>query len=98
MREEIRRERRVELAQEGFRYWDLIRWKTAETELPKPVLGNYFFKSEYGTSTAVKLTPATYILVQDASFRRFDPARDYLFPIPLNEVSLNDQLTQNPGW
>jgi hypothetical protein len=30
MRDELRRERRVELAQEGHRYWDLIRWKTAE--------------------------------------------------------------------
>lgn len=98
MREEIRRERRVEFAQEGFRYWDLIRWKTAEIELPKAVLGNYFFKSEFGTSTAVLLTPDNYILVQNASTRKFDPARDYLFPIPLNEISLNDQLKQNPGW
>jgi hypothetical protein len=98
MREEIRRERRVELAQEGFRYWDLIRWKTAETELPKPVLGNYFFKDEFGTSVTVNLTPDNYILVQNASFRKFDPARDYLWPLPINEISLNSNLKQNPKW
>ncbi len=41
MLNEIRRERRVELAFEGeFRYWDLIRWKTAEVELPKAVKGS----------------------------------------------------------
>ncbi|GAB3911423.1 RagB/SusD family nutrient uptake outer membrane protein [Larkinella knui] len=97
MREEIRRERRVELAQEGFRYWDLIRWKTAETELTKPVLGNYFFKSEYVSST-VNLTPDNYILVQAASFRKFDPAKDYLWPFPVNEIALNPELKQNPGW
>ncbi len=98
MREELRRERRVELAQEGFRYWDLIRWKTAEIELPKPVLGNYFFKTEFGTATTVNLTADNFILVTPASFRKFDPAKDYLWPLPLNEISLNPNLKQNPSW
>lgn len=98
MRDEIRRERRVELAQEGHRYWDLIRWKTAEVELPKPVLGNYFFKTEFGTATTVNLTPDNYILVTAANFRKFDPAKDYLWPLPLNEISLNPNLKQNPNW
>jgi hypothetical protein len=97
LRDEIRRERRVELAQEGFRYWDLIRWKTAEIELPKPVLGNYFFKSEF-ENASVQLTPDNYILVQPASFRKFNPARDYLWPIPINELALNPELDQNPNW
>ncbi|WP_090146825.1 RagB/SusD family nutrient uptake outer membrane protein [Dyadobacter soli] len=97
MREEIRRERRVELAQEGFRYWDIIRWKTAETELVKPVLGNFYFKSEFAAAT-VNLTPDNVILVQAASFRKFDPAKDYLWPLPINEIALNPELDQNPGW
>lgn len=98
MRDEIRRERRVELAQEGFRYWDLNRWKTAEIELPKPVLGNFYFKTEFGTAAAVNLTPDNYILVQAASFRKFNPAKDYLWPLPINEIALNQSLKQNPGW
>jgi hypothetical protein len=98
MRDEIRRERRVELAQEGHRYWDLMRWKIGEVELPKPILGNFFFKSEFGTTTTVNITPDSFILVTPASFRRFDPAKDYLWPIPLNEISLNPNLKQNPGW
>ncbi len=98
MRDELRRERRVELAQEGHRYWDLIRWKTAEIELPKPVLGNFFFKSEFGTATTVNLTADNFILVTPASFRKFDPAKDYLWPLPLNEISLNPNLKQNPSW
>src|SRR3546814_17717499 len=39
MLEEIRRERRIALAGEGLRYYDLIRWKTAEAELSSPVMG-----------------------------------------------------------
>ncbi|MCF0068882.1 RagB/SusD family nutrient uptake outer membrane protein [Dyadobacter sp. CY261] len=97
LREEIRRERRVELAQEGFRYWDIIRWKTAETELVKPVLGNFYFKGEFAAAT-VNLTPDNIILVQAASFRKFDPAKDYLWPLPINEIALNPELDQNPGW
>jgi len=98
MRDEIRRERRVELAQEGFRYWDLLRWKTAEVELPKPILGNFYFKDEFGSGTTVKVTADNLILVQDASFRKFNPTKDYLWPIPLNEISLNPNLKQNPNW
>lgn len=98
MQEEIRRERRVELAQENLRYWDLIRWKTAEIELPKAVMGNYFFKSEFGTTVPVQLDAAGYIIAQAASFRRFDPAKDYLWPLPVNEIGLNPSLKQNPGW
>jgi starch-binding outer membrane protein, SusD/RagB family len=97
MREELRRERRVELAMEGFRYWDLMRWKTAEIELPKPVLGIFFFRSEWPPAT-VATTPDGFVVAQTANFRKFDPARDYLFPLPINELSLNPALKQNPGW
>ncbi|MCL3781865.1 RagB/SusD family nutrient uptake outer membrane protein [Prolixibacteraceae bacterium JC049] len=51
MKEEIRRERTVELFMEGFRYDDLRRWKTAEVEMPKAILGmkwgGNMFESKY---------------------------------------------------
>ncbi|HLU93557.1 MAG TPA: RagB/SusD family nutrient uptake outer membrane protein, partial [Membranihabitans sp.] len=28
----------------------------------------------------------------------FDESRDYLFPLPTNELTLNENLVQNPGW
>jgi hypothetical protein len=103
LREEIRRERRVELAMEGFRYWDLLRWKTAEVELPKTIYGIIKF-AELGTTTAPS-DPANEnaIIAQAASARRFNPQRDYLWPIPLQDFNIdavdgNKTLQQNPGW
>lgn len=103
MREEIRRERNVELAFEGFAYWDLIRWKTVEVELPKTLLGSYLF-TEYLTDKDQKWDAKTpindknYIILQDASLRRFETPRDYLWPIPTSEIAKNPKITQNPKW
>ncbi len=98
MLSEIRRERRVELALEGFRYWDLIRWKTAEIELPKTVLGNYYFAAEFGTGVTPVLDANNYIILQRDINRSFDPKKDYLWPFPINELGLNPKLEQNPNW
>lgn len=102
MREEIRRERTMELCIEGFRYDDLIRWKTAETVLPKTLLGAKYTETEWvGTkASALNLNSDNIIIVEDASKRNtFNPNRDYLYPIPLNEISLSGgNVKQNPGW
>ncbi|ACU04922.1 RagB/SusD family nutrient uptake outer membrane protein [Pedobacter heparinus] len=98
MRNEIRRERRIELAVEGqHRYWDLIRWKTAEIELPKLILGARFFANEFEKATP-KLDAQGYIIVQEAAKRKFNPERDYLWPLPTRDLGLNLSLTQNPRW
>lgn len=97
MKAEIRRERRVELALEGFRYWDLNRWKTAEIELPKPVLGNYYF-AEFGTVVTPLLDGNGYILLQSGADREFDPAKNYLWPFPTEQLALNPSLIQNANW
>ncbi|HAZ00664.1 MAG: hypothetical protein A2W90_14405 [Bacteroidetes bacterium GWF2_42_66] len=101
MRTEIRTERRVELAMEGgHRYWDLIRWKMAETELPKSILGSKLFPKEQPNTAGLKLalTADSMVVVQDASKRSFDPGRDYLWPLPTTDLGLNPNLTQNPKW
>ncbi|WP_286754810.1 MULTISPECIES: RagB/SusD family nutrient uptake outer membrane protein [Sphingobacterium] len=99
MLEEIRRERRVEFALEGeHRYWDIIRWKIAEKVLPLPTLGIQYFENEYAEKPSVKLTPEGYVIAQTAATRKFDPARDYLWPLPITELGLNPNLQQNPEW
>ncbi len=99
MREEIRRERRVEFAFEGLRYWDLLRWKTAETELPQNVVGTKHFQAEYGNLPGnTTLTSDGFVIVQKVANRKFDPARDYLWPIPTQQLALQPALTQNKNW
>lgn len=101
MREEIRRERTVELALEGFRYDDLIRWKMAEVLLPQELLGAKFVASEWvGTNAnTLNLNANQVLIVETASNRIFKPNRDYLYPVPINEITLSGgKVVQNPNW
>lgn len=96
MRTEIRRERNVELAQEGFRYDDIIRWKIAENVLPERMIGATYFPV-YGSG--LNVTDDGYILIESADKRHFDPQKDYLYPIPVRAIALSEgAITQNPGW
>lgn len=96
---EIRRERQIELGMEGFHYWDILRWKTAETVLLSSVLGAKYFPAEMTPASAnTMLTTDKFLIIEDASRRKFDPQKDYLWPLPTRELALNPKLTQNPGW
>jgi hypothetical protein len=95
MRTEIRRERTVELAFEGHRYDDIMRWKIAEDVLPKEMIGMKYY-DEFGPR---EVNADGYLLVQPASTKSFDPDKDYLYPIPTKEIALSGgALIQNPGW
>lgn len=89
MKEKIRHERRVELAFEDQRYFDLRRWKTAETVLSQPVMG---FKIE---KTGDEVVSAKEFVVDGQ--RKFH-TKMYYSPIPYSEMQLNTNLVQNPGW
>ncbi len=101
--DEIRRERRVELAIEALRYDDLVRWK-AGSLLNKPVLGMKFIQSVYPKAvigSSIYVNADGYILPYGKSLptgRTYDEDRSYLLPLPLDELALNPALKQNPGW
>ncbi|SEN45344.1 Starch-binding associating with outer membrane [bacterium A37T11] len=102
MRTEIRRERTVELLFEGFRFDDLRRWKTAETELSKSLKGIKFTGTQYATDSRWSSMNFTtdangFIILEDASKRTFEQ-KNYLFPIPTRQIVLSPSLKQNPGW
>lgn len=129
---EVRRERAVEMAQEGEdRYFSLIRWKEGKC-IEQNFYGMYFpapgdydldgdgkvdiclyeGKVKPSTSAAVAYSIGTDIILSDGNkgyvdpvsqkssvyARSFDENRDYFYPIPINERSLNPNLKQNPGW
>lgn len=101
--DEIRRERRVELAIEGLRFEDLIRWK-AGALLNKPVMGMKFIQSKYPKAvvgTSIFVDGNGFILPYGKSLpggRTFDENKHYFLPLPLDELSLNTKLKQNPNW
>lgn len=102
---EIRRERRVELFMEGFRYDDLRRWKQGK-KLEQPSLGIRWddvaiarYPKANVKSTLIDGIP--YIDVYkgtDWASPVFDESKHYLWPIPLSELSQNPAIQQNPGW
>lgn len=99
---EIRRERSVELMAEGFRLNDLLRWRAHNLFNGDTPLGAYFYdgivENGVGTTT-VYLDGDDYLdPYQNFGAFAFDITKAYLKPLPLDELSLNPNLTQNPGW
>jgi len=100
MRTEIRRERAVELQGEGFRMDDLKRWYIAVAELNQPVLGVRYTGTQYATkypNLNKPLTPNGDIIADPVSQRHFSE-KNYLIPLPTDQLQLNPNLVQNPNW
>lgn len=83
----IRRERMIELAFEGQRFWDMRRWKTLSSYVNKPFQG----WNIDGTTVEDYYQIRT---VLTTSFGR----KDYLWPISQSALDTNKNLVQNPGW
>ena len=88
-----------------------MRWKLAEVELPKPTLGIKWagttWEPKWNKNTSANPGPPYIppfqlnedgILVIEAG-RQFDPNKNYLLPIPTQQIELNPNLKpNNPGW
>jgi starch-binding outer membrane protein, SusD/RagB family len=88
LREIIHRERLIELAFEGHRFWDLRRWKKAYSELNKDITG----------WTILGKTNETYYKERLVFSQRFMAPRDYFWPIGNYDIRRNPLLVENPGW
>ena len=93
MRELVRRERRVELALEGLRWYDIQRWKIGNEVMNGPVYGARI--SNIDANGNVTYTSTEHIKVED---RVFDPSKNYVWPVPQSQIDLGKSLTQNPGY
>jgi hypothetical protein len=87
MRRVIRNERRIEMAFEEQRYWDIRRWRIAEDIFAEPLYGLQITKTG-GVLNYTRVPVARY---------SFDSKR-YFYPIPYSEVIKNKNMKQNPGW
>lgn len=98
MREEIRRERTVEFVFEGFRIDDLKRWATAPVEMPQTLLGVKWkgtqFESLWANQSRQVNADGCIILYDN---RQWDD-KLYLYPLPSDQLQLNPNVGQNPGW
>ena len=105
MQTEIRRERTIELAFEGFRRDDIRRWKTAKDELDQPIKGINYRGTEYEELEALNsgnlgLVDADgFLIVEQQANRRFEDPKHYYYPLPLSQLNINPNLKpNNPGW
>ncbi|RDC58414.1 RagB/SusD family nutrient uptake outer membrane protein [Pedobacter chinensis] len=81
MRSLIRNERRSELALEGLRYFDIVRWKAGSQYLNGYVFGAKFINNN---TEDIRLDN-----------RKFDETRDYLWSVPRSQMDLNKNLQPN---
>ncbi|OJW00474.1 MAG: RagB/SusD family nutrient uptake outer membrane protein [Sphingobacteriales bacterium 44-61] len=125
---EIRRERRIELYRENFRFNDLMRWKEGHLLAAPfkgmyfPRLGNYDLDHDgtidlvlyQGTKPTMPNPQPQFVMYGDIELqngaqggniitnplidKKFVEAKDYLFPLPTQELLINPGLKQNPGW
>ncbi|MGX1641172.1 RagB/SusD family nutrient uptake outer membrane protein [Sphingobacterium sp. NPDC055431] len=123
---EIRRERRIELVMESYRWDDILRWKSGQL-ITRQFKGMYFpsigkfdldgdgkedvwiYEGTKPTAPGVQLLKlGSEILLENGKSgnviinahikKVFDEAKDYFYPLPIQELELNKNLTQNPGW
>lgn len=122
---EIRRERRIEMVNEGLRWGDLMRWKEGKI-VEDPIRGIYFsglgahdFNKDGNADVYVHdgdasgapdevtstvninqrpLTNGTSGNLKLFSGGIFEEPKDYYYPIPKEDLKLNPNLEQNPGW
>lgn len=88
MRKLIQNERRIELAFEEHRFWDLRRWKLADEVLNSPLHGMKIVKNPDATLTYSVVEIGTPVFQE----------RLYHMPLPYSEIVKNPNLKQNEGW
>lgn len=102
----IRQERRIELAGEGYRRGDWKRWRAHKLFDGKRPKGYRYNQGDYiKLGLKIPTIPVDadgyldpYAVSLNGGTFKFNAGRDYLSPIPMDEMLINPNLKQNPGW
>ncbi|MCU7549786.1 RagB/SusD family nutrient uptake outer membrane protein [Chitinophagaceae bacterium LB-8] len=104
----VRQERRVELAGEGFRTNDWKRWRAHALFNGSRPKGFRYSSTDALRSTLLKRDAGGYMdpynpsgpipFTANGGVYKFNDQRDYLSPLPMDQLIKNKKLTQNPGW
>lgn len=87
LREIIHQERMIELSFEGKRFWDIRRWKKANTFLNKPLKG-------WNVDGSTTMDYYNVVTLENLKFQ----TREYLWPLREHTLRVNKNLVQNPFW
>ncbi len=104
LRSVVRRERKIELAMEGRRLFDIRRWRIAEQVMNGPRYGNSKTTFLVSPPSIDANTTPDYSAIPNKNILRivetmvFDPNKHYLWPIHPVELQTNTALVQNPNW
>lgn len=100
LRDAVRAERRLELAHEQCRLYDLRRWDMADgRKMMCHIFGPNGSFVKYNTGPNADMYEKWNQNEPSDKGVRFDPNRDLLYPIPLYEIQHSDgAIKQNPGW
>jgi hypothetical protein len=90
--EKIKHERKIELAFEGNRWYDSRRWRDAEVDFAKDIVGVEIQKNPVNGNKSYK-----YFYFEGGTGNRSFPENHYVWPIPIEEI-LKSNLQQNPGY
>jgi hypothetical protein len=88
LRSIVRQERTIELYLENHRFWDLRRWQVADQFLSTKLKG----------MNIQGATDVDFFNVTEVKFPRSFSQRNFLMPIPQEEINKNELLIQNPGY
>lgn len=93
LRELVRRERRVEMAMEGIRWFDICRWQIGDKVMPGNVQGALL--GTVDPVTGALTLGKERILVET---RKFNAAKNYVWPFPQGMIDAAPAIKQNPNY
>lgn len=91
-RDKIRHERKVELAFENHRFWDLRRWRTAHMQLSRNFSGLRYILDYETKKFKVEVVNAHGTVLPNFKQNK------YYFPIGRSRIANNPNLVENPGY